>query len=480
VLTESLTLSVAGALLGLAFAFWSSRLLLLLMTEGNPLLISLNLTPDVRVLVLTISLAILTGLLFGIAPAWRCSRQDPASALQRNARGSGGGGALGRVLIISQVALSLVLLLGAGLFVRSFQRLRAIDTGFQKQNILEIGLNPVPRGYEKLDLGSYHRELIRRVSNLPGVLSAAFSESPIPGSQDWNRDSVSTLAEDSINAHLMATTIRVSPNFFHTLGIPILQGRDFNDADDPHQLRLAILGRSLARRLFPDGNAIGQTIRFSVMPEYQNLHVVGVADDARVVRLRDAAVPLLYLCAFQEETQAGNLVVRTTQSPETLARSASREIGSLGHEYALQTKTVSQIIREDLVEERVTALLSTFFAALALLLACIGLYGLMSYAVTRRTREIGIRVAMGAQRENVLWIVLRETLALALIGIAIGIPCALGATRFIASMLFGLTSSDPPTIASVALLLLFVAVIAGYVPARRASSINPMDALRRE
>jgi predicted permease len=384
------------------------------------------------------------------------------------------------VLIISQVALSLVLLLGAGLFVRSFQRLRAIDTGFQKQNILEIGLNPVPRGYEKLDLGSYHRELIHRISNLPGVLSVAFSESPIPGSQDWNRDSVSTLAEDSINAHLMAAVIRVSPNFFHTVGIPILQGRDFSDADDQHQRYLAILGRSLARRLFPDGNIIGQTIRFSVMPEYQNLQVVGVADDARVVRLRDATVPLLYLCAFQEETQAGNLVVRTTQSPETLARSASREIDSLGHEYALQTKTVSQIITQDLVEERVTALLSTFFAALALLLACIGLYGLMSYAVMRRTREIGIRVAMGAQRENILWIILRETLALALIGIAIGIPCALAATRFIASMLFGLTSSDPPTIASVALLLLFVALIAGYVPARRASSIHPMEALRRE
>jgi predicted permease len=481
VLTESLVLSLAGALLGLAFAFWSSRLLLLLMTEGNQLLISLNLMPDARVVVLTMSVAILTGLLFGLAPAWRSSRQDPAAVLQQGTRGASGGvGALGRALIIAQVALSLVLLLGAGLFVRSFERLRSIDTGFEKQNILEIGLNPVPRGYEKLDLDSYHRQLIHRISNLPGVLSVAFSGSPIPGSQDWNRDSVSTLAEASINAHLMAGAIRISPNFFRTVNIPIVQGRDFSDADDQHHPRLAILSRSLARRLFPDGNIIGQTIRFSVVPEYQSIEIVGVADDARVVNLRDATLPVLYLCAFQDQTQAGNLVVRTTQSPEALAKSARGEIDSLGHEYALQTKTVSQIITEVLVEERVTALLSAFFAALALLLACIGLYGLMSYAVTRRTREIGIRVAIGAQRENILWIVLRETLALAMFGIAIGIPCALAATRLVASMLFGLTSSDPPTIVCVALLLLLVALLAGYLPARRASGIDPIDALRSE
>jgi ABC-type antimicrobial peptide transport system permease subunit len=191
-------------------------------------------------------------------------------------------------------------------------------------------------------------------------------------------------------------------------------------------------------------------------------------------------LPILYLCAFQEQTQAGNLVVRTTQSPEALATSARREIDSLGHEYALQTRTVSQIITQDLVEERVTALLSGFFAALALLLASIGLYGLMSYAVTRRTREIGVRVAMGAQRENILWLVLRETLTLALVGVAIGIPAALVASRLIATMLFGITPTDPPTIAVVSALLLAVAAFAGYLPARRASAVDPIHALRTE
>ena len=481
VLTESLALSLAGALLGLAFAFWGSRLLLLMMTAGNPLLISLDLSPDVHVLVLTVSVAVVTGLLFGLAPAWRCSRQDPAAALQQNVRGSSrGAGALGKTLVIAQVSLSLILLLGAGLFVRSFERLRSIDTGFQKQNVLEIGLNPVPRGYEKLDLNSYRRELIHRISNLPGVVSVAFSESPIPGSQDWNRDSISTLAEASINAHLMANTIRVSPNFFRTAGIALVQGRDFNDTDDEHHPRLAVVSRSLAKRLFPGGDVVGQTIRFSIMPEYQSIQIVGVADDARILSLRDATLPILYLCAFQEQTQAGNFVVRTTQSPEALAASARREIDSLGHEYALQTRTVSQIITEDLVEERVTALLSGFFAALALLLASIGLYGLMSYAVTRRTREIGVRVAMGAQRENILWMVLRETLTLALLGIAIGIPAALVASRLIATMLFGITPTDLPTMAVVSALLLAVAAFAGYLPARRASTIDPIHALRTE
>lgn len=231
------------------------------------------------------------------------------------------------------------------------------------------------------------QQLIRRISSLPGVLSAAFSESSIPGNQFWNRDSISTLAEASINAHLMANSIRVSPNFFRTTGIPLVQGRDFNDADDEHHPRLAIVNRSLARRLFPDGNVIGEMIRFSVMPEYQSIQIVGVADDARIVNLRDATLPVLYLCYLQEQTQAGNLIVRSAQPPEALARSASREIDSLGHEYA---------------------------------------------------------------------------------------------SRLIAAMLFGITPTDLPTMLGVNLLLLAVAVLAGYLPTRRASSIDPIVALRTE
>jgi ABC-type antimicrobial peptide transport system permease subunit len=216
------------------------------------------------------------------------------------------------------------------------------------------------------------------------------------------------------------------------------------------------------------------------MPDYQNIEIVGIVGNARIFDLRDAAMPAIFLSYLQYPEQWGNLIVRTSESPEALAKAVDHEIDSLGHEYALSTKTISQVISQELVEERVTAMLSGFFAALALLLASIGLYGLMSYTVTRRTREIGIRVAVGAQRENVLWLVLRETLALALFGIAIGIPSALAATRLIATMLFGLSPSDLPTITAVSLLLLLVAVFAGYLPARRASTIDPIVALRME
>ncbi|HEY6266727.1 MAG TPA: ABC transporter permease [Candidatus Acidoferrum sp.] len=483
VLTESLALSLAGALLGLAFAFWGSRLLVLLMTQGNLFLVSLDLSPDLRVLSLTVSVAILTGILFGLAPAWRCSREDPASVLQQNARSmSGGTGKLSKALIITQVALSLVLLLGAGLLVRSFERLRSVDLGFQKESVLEVRLNPKPGGYQNLDLNSYHKQLLERVSSVPGVRSVGYSDNSLSsGAEAGWRDLASPMSADpAAGVNVKANGMMVSPGFFRTLGIRLLRGRDFDETDDERHPRLAVVNSGLAERLFPNGDAIGKTVRFGFMPDYQNIQIVGIASNARIVDLRDSNAPAIFLSYLQYPPQWGNLIVRTKEAPEALAKTVGQEIEALGHEYPLHTKTVAQVISQELVEERVTAMLSGFFAVLALLLASIGLYGLMSYAVTRRTREIGIRVALGAQRENVLWIVLRETLVLALFGIAIGIPSALAATRFIASMLFGLSPRDLPTIAGVSLLLLLVALLAGYLPARRASGIDPMVALRAE
>src|SRR5258708_12078852 len=216
------------------------------------------------------------------------------------------------------------------------------------------------------------------------------------------------------------------------------------------------------------------------MPEYQNIEIVGIAGNDRSLDLGNGDMAAIFLSSLQDRSEWGGLIVRTKEAPEALATTLSREIESLGHEYVLGTRTVAQVISQELVEERVTALLSGFFAALALLLASIGLYGLMSYAVTRRTREIGIRVALGAQPGKVLWIVLQETLALTMLGIAIGIPCALAASRLVASMLFGLSPNDLPTIAGVSLLLLVVALFAGYLPAQRASVVDPVVALRTE
>jgi predicted permease len=481
VLTESLSLSLAGGLLGLAFAYWGSRLLVLLMTQGSQVPVSLDLSPDLRILSLTISVGILTGVLFGLAPAWHSSREDPASVLQQNVRSlSGGASKLSKALIITQVALSLVLLLGAGLFVRSFQRLRSVDLGFNQSGLLQIRLNPKPGGYDKLDMGIYHKQLLQRIASIPGVSSVGFTDFSIPWPEGWHESVSLSPADPNTGIHLIGDGATVSPGFFQMLGIHLLRGRDFDETEDQRHSRIAIVSSSLADRLFPSGDAIGKTIRFGFMPEYQNIEIIGIASNARVLDLRDAAAPVVYFSDLQAPSQGGNLIVRTNKSPEALQKTVGHEIQSLGHEYALTTKTIPQVISQELMEERVTAMLSGFFASLALLLASIGLYGLMSYPVTCRTRELGIRLAVGAQRENVLWLVLRETLALALFGIAIGIPSAIAAARLISTMLFGLSPSDLPTIAAVSLLLLLVALFAGYLPARRASAIEPIVALRAE
>jgi predicted permease len=383
-------------------------------------------------------------------------------------------------LIVAQIGLSLVLLLGAGLLVGSFQRLRTVNTGFQPQSVLEIQLNQKPLADEGVDNNVYRRQLLERISSLPGVMSASFSENDVPGEPQYNRDFVTLPSEAATNAHISANAVFISPNFFSTLGIRMLKGRDFSDADGERKATFGIVNRSLAARLFPDGDAVGKTVRYSVMPEFQSIEIIGVTDDARVMSLRDATVPVLYLSTRQDKTPGGNLFVRTTQAPEGFANVAAREIGSFGREYTVRSRTIDQIIGQGLVEERVIAALSGFFSGLALLLASIGLYGLMSFGVIRRTREIGIRVAVGAQRENILWMVLRETLTLAVIGIAIGVPTGIAAARLVASTLFGVTASDLPTITLVSCLLLGVSAAAGFLPALRASRVDPIEALRTD
>ena len=482
-LLEGLVLSLCGAVLGLVFAYWGSHLLVLLMTQGSLAPVTLDLAPDLRVLGLTVSVAILTGILLGLAPGWRSSRQDPASTLQQNARSVAGAvGGLSKALIVTQVTLSLVLLLGAGLLVRSFQRLHSINLGFQKESLLEISLSPKPGGYEGVDLSSYRQQLLARIANLPGVRSASIARDSIPNPQSY-RENVSRASDDaSTGVRVLASEVEVSPDFFATLGITLVRGRAFTANDDPQHSRMVVINNNLAKILFPNSDAVGQHIRFGFMPAFQNLEIIGIASDARLFDLRETAAPVAYLHLLQQpdHLQSGTLFVRTDQSPEAVARTIGQEIESLGREYPLRTQTASQVISDVLVEERVVAMLSTFFGALALVLASIGLYGLMSYAVTRRTREIGTRVALGAQRQNILWIVLRETIALTLFGIALGIPCALAASRLIASTLFSVSPNDAPTLIAVSLLLLAVALLAGYLPARRASAIDPIIALRTE
>lgn len=480
VLTESLVLSLAGALFGLILSYWGSHLLVAFMTEGT---VSLDLRPDLRVLSLALFVGILTGILFGLAPTWHSSRQDPAVLLQQGSRSlAGGAGTLGKVLIITQVALSLVLLLGAGLLVRTFQDLRSVDVGFNKDHLLEIIPHAKPGGHQNLDMNSYHSQLIERISNMPGVRAVGLADISIPNPQPW-RETASPMSEDpNTGARVMANGVTIWPSFWKTLGIRLIAGRDFAVADDDRHPHLVIVSRSFAERLFVNGDALGKRVRFGFMPDLQNLQIVGVADDARLFDPREAAPPVIYFSYLQQSQPypEGALYVRANGNLEAMAKPIGQELESFGREYPIRTTTVDQAMGRVLVNEHVIAMLSGFFAALGLVLASIGLYGLMSYGVTRRTREIGVRVALGAQRGGVRWMILREAFALTLFGIAIGIPAGLAASRLIASILFGLSPSDLLTIVTACLLLLAVAFLAGYLPARKASSIDPVLALRTE
>lgn len=484
VLTESLALSAFGALLGLALAYWGSRLLVSIMAQGYLTPVVLDLRPDWRVLALTALGAILTGILVGLTPAWRCSREDSASVLNPSTRSvAGPTGRLGKALIVTQVAISLILLLGSGLLVRSFQKLTSANLGFERDSVLEVNLYPRPRGYEHVDVNSYHKQMIERISTLPGVDSVGFADVSVHGGRGW-QDTVARMSEASnSSAEVMGNAAMVSPGFLHTLGITIVRGRDIDWTDDErHHPHVAILSSSLAARLFPMGNALGERIRFGFMPGFQDLEVVGIANNARLFDLHDPTAPVVYLpyLQFPEWDRWGYLFVRTGKPPEALAKAVGNEIASLGREYALSMKKLGEEISLGLVEDRAVALLSSFFGVLALLLALVGLYGLTSYGVTRRTREIGIRAALGARRAAILWLVLREALALGLVGVAVGIPCALAASRLIAGMLFGVSSGDLPTLAAVSLLLVIVALLAVYLPALRATRVDPMVALRCE
>jgi predicted permease len=483
VLIESLTLSFAGALLGLAIAYWGSNFLVSVMTHYYLAPVVIDLRPDLRIMGITVSVAILTGILFGFAPAVRASRGDPVSVLQQNSRRvAGGAGKLSKTLIVVQIALSFVLLLGAGLLVRTFQKLYSLDLGFERENLLQITLTPRPSGYRNLDMNTYHRQLAERVSAIPGVHLVSFSDSNIPAQEGW-RDMVSVLqANSSAGAGPMVDAAFVAPGFLQTLGIRLVDGRDFDWNDEDRHPSVAIINSNLAERLFPKGHAIGQRVRFGVIPDFQSLEIVGVVDNARVFDLRDSTECVLYFPSLQHPkwAQWSNLFIRTSAAPAALSPAVTQEVESLGHEYVLRTRSIAQVTDELFVTERATAALSALFAGLALLLACVGLYGLMSYTVTRRTNEIGIRTALGAQRKNILWMVLREAIELALLGVVLGIPCSLAANRLIASMLFGVSSGDFPTILAVSLLLFTMALLAAYFPGRRASAIDPMIALRYE
>ena len=480
---ESVFLASIGAVLGLLLAWWSSHLLVTLLAKGAETPVLLDLRPDWRILAFTILIAIFTGFFIGLIPAWKLSRPSGTTLHLDQQRTIGAGlGMIGKALIISQIAISLILLQAAGLFIRTLQSLRSFDPGFERSSLLEVHLAPMPQGYQNLDMASYRRQLLEAITSLPSVHAVAFSNLAIPNGENngW-KETVADTTDTNPTSSATATLAAVSPGFFKTLAIPLLSGRDFTWSDDKQHPPAAIIDALTAKQLFPNTNPIGKHLRFGVQPDFQNFEIVGVAQNARLLDVRDGNAPLLYVSAFQMRGYAddGNLLLRGATSAG-IDKTIDEEIRSFGHEFSTSATTFEERNERSFVYEQISATLSTLFASIALIVAGFGLFGLMSYAVTLRTREIGIRMAMGSQRTGILQLILREAVLLTLAGILVGVPCTLAATRLVTHMIFGLSTADPITLISASLILLIAGTIAGYLPAVRAMKLDPMTALRHD
>jgi predicted permease len=480
VLTESLLLAAIGALLGFLLAELATPFLAKFMWTGIGQL-SLNLAPDVRVLGFCITTALLTGILFGLVPAWRAVRQDPSIALHLGAQTlSRTSSRLGQSLVVAQVALSLVLLTAAFLFVRSLGKLRAVPLGFRTEDVLELDLMPKPGSSKEPQSTLYYEQLMQRIRALPGVLDVAMSHTG-PGVGHETKATVGAKFARP-EGEITAAFEVVTPRFFETMGLNLLHGRTINQQDDTKSPRVAIVTHALANRLFSKaGDSLGQTISVGEDPTRQNLQVVGVVSDARIQDLHDPLPLAVFVPTAQEpRIQLLTLEVRTAGDLTPLTGGVREALEGFGRQYVLKMRTAQKVVDDSLVQERMTAMLAEFFGGLALLLAVIGLYSLTAYTVGQSTRAIGLRMALGSTPLRILWLVLRGTLLLTLGGIFIGVPCALGSARLIGHLLFGLSPYDAVALAVTSGTLITVGLLAGFVPAIRACSVDPMVALRHE
>jgi predicted permease len=481
-LTESVLLSICGGALSLGLSYWASRWLVGFWSHiaFNPPTV-IDTRPDIRVLGFAMAAALFTGILFGLAPAWYASHAAPAGAMQRASRASSSNvRRLGKIFVIAQVAFSLGLVTTGGLFVRSLEKLRAIRPGVDYRRVAVLQLGAKAGGQKSFD-DDYYRSLVRQLSELPGVRSATLSQM-LPGSGFGGSDIVGRTAAGS-EAEIKSDSQIVSPGFFQTLGIAFQRGRDFTWEDSEHAPRVAIISKTLAEQLFPEGGGIDQRLRIGQDPERQNIKIVGVVNDARVRDIREASPFIVYVPFLQEPEYTRywtNAELLVLAQPNEVLESAQRAVESLGRQYVFHSETLEQAIGTTIANERATAFVSGFLGILTLMLAGIGLYGLMSYRVTQRTAEIGIRMVLGAPRPAVLIMILQETLAITGVGLTLGLPCALTGTRIVSHLLFDLSPSDPTTVVGVAILLALVALLACSVPAWRAARVDPMTALRHE
>jgi len=478
-LTEGVLLSMAGGICGILFAGWACRALTAFIFEEYLSTIVFDARPDARVIAVTIATATLAGVIFSVVPAWRATRRPAVEALQHSTRTGTTSGGAGRLLVATQIALSLVLLSTAGVLVRTLGAVRAIESGVERTDGVFIAY-PWGRagGFDGVDNDTYYPDLIRRVAALPGVrhVSASLLK---PGTGGAYSELVAPVGETAIlERGVLSQRTPVAPGFFETVGIAIVKGRDIAWTDASRARRVAIVSESLAKRLFGERDAIGQRLNVGLQPERTDLEVVGIAADARLYNVKDSNLLAVYTAALQDpQVNYKCVVIRGTRIS---LRDVKRVVESFGRENMDRMVTLRYISERALLQERLTAMFSTFFGALALLLAAVGVYGLMSYAVAQRQREIGIRVALGAEARRVMAEILRDGLKVAAAGAAVGFAVALAAVQLVRSLLFGVTPYDPATLALAPLSLIVVAALAALVPALRAASVDPVVALRAE
>ena len=487
ILMEALLLSASGGLFGLALAFLATRALIVFIAAGVPYT-SLDPRPDFYVLAFTLGVSLLTGLLFGLAPALRVARSDALPALNANVRTSTAGGGRGarllpRALVVAQVIVSVVLLAGAGLFLRSLANLEQQDFGFNRTHLLLATLGDRFGGVEPAQLAGFYQKVIDRVNALPGTSAAAFSSAAPMSQSSWTssmkiQDYVPGPKEDT-----SAILERVTPGYFETTGIGIVQGRAVGREDAPNGAKAVVVNRAFAEHYFPHHDAVGHQITIDDDTNAGPWRIVGVAANTRYSGPREEPQRQVYFpvqqLAFGENSYAEWLQVRTSGDPAKMTGAVRAALAEVDPNLpVLRIQTIGDLTDHFVANEELISRLSAVFSALAVLLAAIGLYGVMSYGVVRRTNEIGIRIALGAQSGNVLWMVLRESLLLLGAGLALGLPLALVGLRLVQSELYGLTASDPVTIAGSVLIIAAVTLLAAWLPARSATKVDPMVALR--
>ncbi|HEY0321339.1 MAG TPA: ABC transporter permease [Pyrinomonadaceae bacterium] len=482
-LTESVMLFLFGGAAGLLLAAWFTDLLLAF-KPPVPFTIELDLGFDWRVLGFTLLVSLVTGIIFGLAPALQASRADVLPALKDETAGGGfHRSRLRSIFVVGQIAVSIVLLVSTGLFLRSLQHARQLDPGFNPENVLNVGFDLSIQGYDEARGQQFYRQVMERVQQLPGVESASLARNvPLTGS---NMELGINLEgrEPPAGSRSFHTDFNViGPKYFSSLGINLLRGRDFDERDKMGAPRVAVINETMARRMWPGVDAIGQRFFLGQVSDGEPVEVVGIVKDGKYRTLGEEPRPYFYMSAAQEYQPQMTLHIRTAPGNEANVLAGLRqEVDSIDRTIPfLDVMPLTRAIGVSLIPIKVATTVAGFFGIVGLLLAAVGIFGIVSFNVSQRTREIGIRTALGAQRTDVLKLIIKQGMRLAVIGVVVGLLASVAVTRLLASLLYGISATDTVTFMGVALLIIIIALVASYIPARRATRVDPMTALRYE